>query len=345
MTGTRDVLQLEALQQELLTVCDQYDDSLHEVERLTAEVERLRRAEQALQVERDHATRRITELVDRERQYREVAETWVRDSETMSDEIETASLVQRFMVRQDPIDDVEGVEVASSYRPAGQTSGDWFGFDRDDHSFTVMLADATGHGLPAALLTAGLFAVTESLRVVSRMAAPTIDLHAHLAMVRQPDLLLQILHETIEVMGGGRFGVSFIAARYEPGHHLMRIARAAHPPVMWVRRGAAAATQIMQPSAEGTMPLGLGGARRGWAEQRITLTEGDLLLFHTDGFTDVTDRNGRTLGLRRTAGWLYDARDLPVAAARDQLQSRFDEFVSGHVVNDDVTFVLVRITR
>lgn len=72
------------------------------------------------------------------------------------EEMHLASAVQRELL---PVEmpKLEGVQFAALFRPVGYVSGDIYDFRRlDDHRVAFLVADAVGHGVPAALLTVAL---------------------------------------------------------------------------------------------------------------------------------------------------------------------------------------------
>ncbi|MBZ0170992.1 MAG: SpoIIE family protein phosphatase, partial [Phycisphaerales bacterium] len=65
---------------------------------------------------------------------------------------EAAQMQQQFVQRAVPF--IEGLNIGVIFRPATYVSGDLFDVDRlDEHHVSVFLADAVGHGVPAAMLT------------------------------------------------------------------------------------------------------------------------------------------------------------------------------------------------
>lgn len=60
---------------------------------------------------------------------------------------------------------IPAMDIAHYYQPANQTGGDWFGYYYDEkHDNVFMLcADATGHGIPAALVTGVFTGCVESI--------------------------------------------------------------------------------------------------------------------------------------------------------------------------------------
>lgn len=71
----------------------------------------------------------------------------------LENEIAIASTVQQTLI---PPDDFKNpwLHIFSHYRAASQCGGDWWGFFGVDNKLAIMIADATGHGFPSALITA-----------------------------------------------------------------------------------------------------------------------------------------------------------------------------------------------
>ncbi len=68
-------------------------------------------------------------------------------------QLRLASQVQRDLL-PDPLPNLDGIDCRTLYCPAGYVSGDTYDIARiDETHVAISLADATGHGVPAALLT------------------------------------------------------------------------------------------------------------------------------------------------------------------------------------------------
>jgi len=77
-------------------------------------------------------------------------------------ELEVASVVQKTFFSKNKLEN-SLVSVAGHFSPASECGGDWWGcFSRNDYSY-IMIGDALGHGVPAALMTATIFAAIQIL--------------------------------------------------------------------------------------------------------------------------------------------------------------------------------------
>ncbi|HHN77608.1 MAG TPA: hypothetical protein ENK11_02900 [Phycisphaerales bacterium] len=181
---------------------------------------------------------------------------------------EAAQMQQRFVQRAVPY--VEGLNIGVIFRPATYVSGDLFDVDRlDEHHVSVFLADAVGHGVPAAMLT--LF--------ISR-ALPKIDGAGGSGRIVPPAEALERLNR--EFCGRPGPGDRFATAVYaviDTRTMTATVAGAGHPPALLVRPGENEPGRI---ESEG--PL-LGVFPDAEFEQReVTLGADGSLVFYTDGF-------------------------------------------------------------
>ena len=95
-----------------------------------------------------------------------VVESLRAELEERNEELQLAALVQKDFLPA-PLAPLHGVRVASLYRPLAQVSGDVYHIEQlDDDRIAIFLADAVGHGIPAALLG---MAVCRSLETTDRI--------------------------------------------------------------------------------------------------------------------------------------------------------------------------------
>jgi hypothetical protein len=77
-------------------------------------------------------------------------------------ELEVASVVQKTFFSKNKLEN-SLVAVDGHFSPANECGGDWWGcFSRNGYSY-IMIGDAVGHGVPAALMTATIFAAIQIL--------------------------------------------------------------------------------------------------------------------------------------------------------------------------------------
>jgi serine phosphatase RsbU (regulator of sigma subunit) len=239
-------------------------------------------------------------------------------------EVSLAATVQEAFMPGREIMTLPGVELCGAYEPATQCGGDWW----SAHSLTdgrtlVLIGDVTGHGLPAALVTA---AARGCVDVVLRLAGPRLDLIE----------LLEALDEVVRHHGGGQFHMTCFATLLDPRRGEVTYASAGHV-VPYVVKGA----ELDVLASRGN-PLGSGAALDVTAQRRA-LGRDDRLVWYTDGLVECLGPDSRPYGDRRLQRALRKLAGAGPAAIRDGLLAENTAFRGGISAADDVTLVVARI--
>lgn len=213
------------------------------------------------------------------------------------------------------------LEYAGVTIPAEGVGGDCFDFLRlSPRRMAVVLADVSGKGVPAAIMSASLQA---SLR--SHYALGAGDLAARLESIHR------LFHECTAV---GNFASLFLG-EYDDRTGSLRYANCGHPPPLLLR--ADGAREWLAPTAP------LLGVLDKWAcgIAATKLRPGDLLLIYSDGATEAMDARNEPFGETRLAAALGDARGLPLPEILRRLADRVRDFGGGPLA-DDLTLVVAR---
>jgi len=88
----------------------------------------------------------------------------------MEEELKVAAAVQESLIPPPEYRDTE-IEIIGHYQSATECGGDWWGFFRVGNKICVMIADATGHGVPSALVTAAARSCFSVLHKLSKEKA------------------------------------------------------------------------------------------------------------------------------------------------------------------------------
>ncbi len=249
----------------------------------------------------------------------------------IDEELRMAAQLQReFLPAELP--DVKGVETHVLYRPASYVSGDIYDVVRlDEKHVGFFLADAVGHGVPAALLTVS---IKRSLK--TKIIDPTLPKGYELV---QPGKALEMLNEELILQQSGRIRTATATyAVLNTETMQLRIARAGHPhPILLHPDGT---TDTIE--AEGAM-LGVFPGEQ-MEEQTIQMQDGDRLLFYSDGFEvafrgehDKADRLARP----DYTGEFQALYKGTVSQAIEMLQDKLDVQAGSLNQLDDMTAILV----
>ncbi|MEU8169250.1 SpoIIE family protein phosphatase [Micromonospora sp. NPDC049004] len=223
---------------------------------------------------------------------------------------------------------VPGVRMAGGYRAAGDTlriGGDFYEVFPHARGALFALGDVSGKGVGAAVLTGRVRQSLQTLRLVEQRPLELIHL-LNRTLFDAPDAARRSQLTTL-LLGSLERG---------PAGVDIRIAGGGHPAPLLVT-----AAGSVVPVPVGGMPVGaLADAR--FAEARVHLDPGDLLLAYTDG---VTEANGGPIhaekfGAQRLRAALAAAAGLPPAALVDRLLQVVDEWLGGQA-HDDIAMLAV----
>ena len=258
----------------------------------------------------------------------------------IDDELRLASQLQKEFLRTS-LPSFPRVDFATLWRPASYVSGDMFDIQRlDEDHVGIFLADAVGHGVPAALMTMFLkrSLTTKVIDPREQRGYRLLEPAEAMARVNRDMVSCQAGSETMR-FATACYGVLNI-------HTLeLRLARAGHPFPL-----------VLKPDGKMSRIDPDGGLlavfpEETFEQQRVFLETGDRLLMYTDGFelafTDeipTCDRYGRKR-VSSTA-YLHEFENLRFASierAVEQLAGRLDNAAGSLNQRDDLTLIAVHI--
>jgi sigma-B regulation protein RsbU (phosphoserine phosphatase) len=205
--------------------------------------------------------------------------------------------------------------VASRYVPMTSVAGDFYDFIvADDTQAGLLIADVSGHGVPAALIASMVKLAATSQR----------------ANAADPARLLAGMNAAL----CGNTQEQFVTAAYV---HLdsisgtLRYSAAGHPPMLLLRRG-----EVLGISENGLMVAAFDYATYTNAER--PMETGDRLLLYTDGVIEAANAQGDHFGEDALSAVLRQTAELPPAAASDQIVSAVQRWSASQ--DDDLTVLI-----
>ncbi|MEM9064285.1 MAG: SpoIIE family protein phosphatase [Planctomycetota bacterium] len=254
--------------------------------------------------------------------------------EKIHEELQLAANTQRDYIPQ-KLPTWEGIEVGSLFRPAGYVSGDIYDvFELDDRRVGLFIADAMGHGVPAALMTMKL--------------CKTLPKHDDKGDVLPPSIAMEQLNQIMCEQRGthNRFATAAYAVIDRFSGEAW-IASGGHPPVFIVR----ASGTSDEVSATGPL-MGVFDEAE-FEHEKITLTPGDSLIMYTDGFETAFPEEGQDQpGRLPTLGYIEQLRRIAGPQEGSSLQDgisllcdQLDMQAGSLHQADDLTILAARFTR
>ena len=199
-------------------------------------------------------------------------------AEQLSQDLRRAEVIQSALLPQVP-PAMHGLSVHSLYRPGHFVGGDLYDVIRvDDNKIAIYVADASGHGVSAAMLS-----------VLFKQRLPKLTVPG--APVSPAAVLTKINDELFRDIAAPGMFITVVYCLIDTKRGTVDIASAGHTPAHLVRAGGEASL------IERTGPaLGL-HAGATFRETHIDLQRGDRLFFYSDGLLDpagnaVEEQNG-----------------------------------------------------
>ncbi len=209
--------------------------------------------------------------------------------------------------------------VTGIHTPCHAVGGDYFDvFPLDDERTAILVADVSGKGLGAALLTtmlqgalSGMTIGTEPVRVISHMN--------------------RFLCEHAEV---GRYATMFFGIL--DAHGKFVYINAGHPSPLLLRAG-----EVTELTSEGSFPVGL-IPEADYEAKTVTLEGDDTLILFSDGVTEAVNPAEEMFGSTRLREALSGSRDVSLEQLQKTVLGSLENFASGANQADDITLLIVR---
>ena len=234
-----------------------------------------------------------------------------RERLALDAELATARDIQRSILPTS-MPAVESLRFAARYEPASSVAGDFYDFvGANGRKVGVMVADVSGHGVPAAL--------------IASMVKVAVSSHARLA--DDPAALLGEVNAVLR----RNVRRNFVTATYlwfDMHRHTVTVSNAGHAPPILIRHGTA-------------RDLGPYGALLGrfadaaYETATVSLVSGDRIAAWTDGLTEARNGRNEEFGEERLHGLLQDG------ASVDQIIDAVHAWRTGDA--DDLTIVIVDV--
>lgn len=204
----------------------------------------------------------------------ETAQRLREANEWIGREIEEIAQIQRAMLPEE-MPEIPGVRLRAAYHTYDVAGGDYYTFfsmpHRDSPRWGMLIADASGHGPAAAVVTAMLHTMLYSLPLAESAGC-------------MPSDVLGLLNKRLCARGLERQFATAMLCRYDPETRELVYSRAGHPPALIKEWGAERETQRLD--GAGGLPLGVMEDAT-YEDASVTLRPGQTAIFYTDGITEA----------------------------------------------------------
>lgn len=251
----------------------------------------------------------------------------MKEKARLESEMQVAHLVQDAFFPKSAISK-DSFTIDGYYQPATECSGDWWGHFEQGPICTVIVCDATGHGVPAALITAAAHSCLSTLKIESEK------------VYISPKILLEKLNKVISSMNSEVLMTAF-ALEINEETKTITYSNASHMTPYLIR-------QINNDyNKEGVIPLQENnGARIGekssseYFDSKIEVFPGDRVILYSDGMTEMIV-DSKPWGQRNFFKSLFKACQFEASELIRQVIADFKDFSQNAILQDDITLVAI----
>jgi phosphoserine phosphatase RsbU/P len=244
-----------------------------------------------------------------------------RERQRLEQELSIARTIQQALLPHG-LTDFPHLAVTGAHYPCHEVGGDYFDVVQVSEDRTaILIADVSGKGLGAALLTTMLQGALSGLT----MGADPVKVFNHIN---------KFLCRHAEV---GRYATMFIGIVGEDG--MFEYIKAGHPSPLLLRNGT-----VSEIYTEGSFPVGLIPEAE-FTSARLQLEPDDTLVLFSDGVTEAENPSHDLFEVTGLSHVLDGKKDVPVEELQKTILEAVRGFTSGAEQSDDVTLLVVRYRK
>ncbi len=247
----------------------------------------------------------------------------------MAKELEVAKTIQDSLVPASGLHEFSNITLAGHFLSASETGGDWWSYyNIGGGRLMVVIGDVTGHGVPAAMITAAAKSACDTILAIQDLI-PDLDQFA------------RILNNAIAASGKGQFFMTCFVSIIDPAKQKMKFVNAGHNFPYLYRP---AEDKFIQLMARGPR-LGEKNDVASYEIKEQDLLPDDLIIWYTDGIIEDVNQEGTEYSDKRFRKSIKEANSLDLGAALKKIIDDAEQFYAGVPHQDDHTMILGRISK
>ena len=223
--------------------------------------------------------------------------------------------------------DIPGWELTATWRPARETSGDFYDFiELPGGKLGLVVADVVDKGMGAALM----MALSRTLLRTYAVDFPD-----------NPERVLNIANRRLIADVGAGLFVTLFYGVFDPAKGILIYCNAGHPPPYLFTDKSPNQHELLQRTG---VPLGI-AEDASWERVTVQLDPGSLLMIYTDGIQDSQNPRGEFYSEDRVIKIIQSRLGRPVQEIQDALLAGVYAFASGEPQVDDITLMILARSR
>lgn len=242
--------------------------------------------------------------------------------ESIQKELEIAKRIQ-YSILPEIIPAIPGLDIHACYKPMDLVGGDFYDFHCiNNRSIGVLLADVSGHGIPAAL-------ISSMVKIAFCMQNPFFD---------QPDRVLMNIHSAIY----GKCETHFVAASYVYINlERMKLlhSNAGHSPfIIYKKNSNELVTAHSRGKIIGLVPIDTCEMRE------LNIEYGDRIILYTDCVTETRNISGEFFGEDRLHHYIKEKAHENAGTFIRNLQLHLEDWSGNRgLFEDDLTIIVIDV--
>ena len=220
------------------------------------------------------------------------------------------------------VPEIDHLRISTAYRPMTEVAGDFYEFIPVDHKrLGILVADVSGHGVPAAL-------IASMIKVAVQSVVPC----AH-----DPRAVLSGLNSVLAAQLRGQF-VSVAYLWLDAENRKALYSAAGHPPLLRWRHG-----KLERIESNGLI-FGVMQECDDYPVCTLPINSGDRFLLYTDGVTEPENAHGDSFGDTRLEQVVRDNQGRPPSELSDELLSEIRHWQPAAITQqDDITLIVIDV--
>lgn len=242
------------------------------------------------------------------------------ENKRLEEQLKIARQIQlSFLPDRDP--DMDGYDISGVNIPSGEVGGDYFDFIKIiDNQTGIAIADVSGKGVPASLIMA------------SYRASLIAEIRNNYAIRTICKKVNSLMYESVE---HGNFVTAFYGV-LDSKNDIFTFSNCGHNQPILLRSDG-----TVEYLKEGGLALGI-VSDTDYEERPILLQSGDLIIFYTDGVTEVNNNSGNEFGYKNLIKAIKNYRSFPAREIQKKIIAGIKDFASDKHVFDDLTMIILK---
>ncbi len=234
-------------------------------------------------------------------------------------ELQMARSIQKGFVPK-RIPDWKGLQFWIKFYPLQEVSGDFYDYiQHEGDKIGILVADVSGHGVPAALISA-----IAKLSFQNHVLSSPSEVFSKVNL----DILRYVKRE------GYITGTYFIV----DNHYNITYSLAGSPRPFLYRKKS---DEVIRLPGSGTILGMFPDANELYMDQRTHMEPGDKLFLFTDGLVEAINSQNEIMGDEKLIEYIQETSGMDIQDTSNHIMKRYHEYLLGSEPHDDLTFLTI----